>query len=284
MSGISNPTEDMDDASKALVQTLHDDEADTHAAAEHLLEVAAEQGDRAQQDDAVEMIATLTKWNKSVAEDWLSETKDQTTADMLEVPQVKKQIPPGDDDVLWEFHVVAAGKPAVFRLPSSDLSTQQAFATKVLEVTNVPVDFDNWKEQLHEWLTDADIMEEDQPPITPEHSIVRKLLSNIGSLEATRKYDKFRQNERLAFLNEKDEEVWVRSEMVESTLSSTSTEVSRQRLRSILGDLLSNGSKETKIEDKYVYIWRFDAEELFDTDAVDRETLEDSADHIDNDG
>lgn len=252
------------------------DDIDTRGACKELLSWVAQHGAAPDVQETIELIVQKTDYNKSTVKDWYREVQSQVSLRYMDVEKIVKikQHDPDEDD-LFEFHVTANGEPASFRISSMDLMSQRAFQTKMLELCHTKTTFEDWDEQLNEWLQQAEIQEEMAEPLEIEHQVARSVVESIGQSEATYDEETFKQDKTKVLL--KDDEIWVRPELLDSVASSRSGEVSRRRLRAILDEVLAGNNQKVRSGEGYVNAWRFNAEKLDQTRVVDVANLSDDA-------
>lgn len=270
MSTLSNGDDDMDEAVRKVCISSHDDDINQHDASKELLRVVADKGDAAQRQEAVEIVAQHTDYNKSTAKDWIDEVESAVTQGYIDVHEVVQIVPHDSNEPHeWEFHVTARGEDVAFRVDTTELMGPTAIQQKVFEATRVKVKFEDWDEILNEWLEQADVVERDAEPIELEHQVARDVIKNIGRATVTDDYDAFKRGEASVLLDDDEDEVLAHSKLINTAMSASNQDVKRRRLRSILDPCMAGNAKSVRSDDGFVSAWRFDVEALDETDAVD---------------
>lgn len=272
---------DRDDLVARVCMADQMDDIDEEEACRDLLEWVAEHGDVPDKTAAIDTIADKTDYNKSTAKEWYDEINTQQSLQNLTVHEIEKIKPyDPDDDVTYEFTVTAMGEDAVFRVDSSDLMSQTMMQTKILEVCDFKASFDDWDEVLNNWLQRANMNERKEEPLEAAHSVAGRVVESIGISEATRDKQTFKENKDAVYLHNDDSEVWARSEMIDEALATTNAEVTKQKLRPILDDIMvGRVEKVSEGGAGYTYAWRFDAGLLEEIGGLNMETLVTSADN-----
>jgi hypothetical protein len=267
----------IDSAESEFLTTLGSDDASAiRQAAEEYLEAVSEHGKAIDREEAVELITQHTDYNKSTVKEWADEIGDAVTRKYITVHGVAKvERWDPDEDMVYEIDVEARGQRATLRIESGGLMSSHEFEKQLLELTDVPVEIDEWRETLRDWLDAAPIEERMELPIDIEHSVAEQVIDRISGLEPTYDYEEFRfghgQN---LHVDDDEREALVPAKVVDTSTASDQN-ISRRKLRSILNDLLVGHTQSVRRDDDFFRAWRFDLDRLVAGDIIDLSALED---------
>lgn len=214
----------------------------------------------AEQQDAVDLVAQRTQYNKSTARDILKEQKSKNSLDGFDVKNITKIVPiNNDDETTYQFHIKYNEETHKFKIESSELVNSRMFKQKILELTDQLITFDSWNEKLNEWLetTDVDVREEE--PLKDVHAVVEHIFDEFEMLQFTRQLSEFKNfPDSMAHVEDSQDEVHVSGRWIDNRVESLNKDVSKRKVRQLLDRFMPDGSaKKVRKDDDQFRAWRF---------------------------
>lgn len=228
----------------------------------------------AERQEAIEAIANNTKYNKSTVEEQAAEIRNQAAMGDIDVVAVTKYIPYDPNEyVEYEFQVVADGNPTEFRVPSSDLRSPKEIEARLLEATDRVVSFEEWDETLDYWLSEAEVVEEMEEPITIDHDVAWDVLLSVNTRVPTNDWDEFKARGKDVYVDGERETLKVNSGFIKNTLADK--DVTMRKIRALIDPVMPDGEGSKVVTEDYNQFryWTFSVEKLRNVDGLNIEGM-----------
>lgn len=228
----------------------------------------------ARQQDAVDLVAQRTSYNKSTARDILEEQKSKKSLKGFTIKQITKIVPiNGDDETTYQFHIDYEGETHKFKIESSELVNPTTFKQRILELTDQLITFDSWHEKLNDWMETTEVEVREEEPLKDVHAVVEHIFDEFEMLQFTSELSKFKSfPDSMAHIDDETDEVHVSGRWIDNRVDSLNKDVSKRKVRQLLDDFMPEGSaKKVRKDDDQFRAWRFNKTKLEKLDVINQQ-------------
>jgi len=243
-----------------------------------LFKVALMEDDPLLQEEAINLVASKTKFSKKVLRDFFNKCRREEirkSTVSFTIDRVVKIIPddPGTEDYLYKFCVTVNfghGQPEKHEIiiPSSQLVTPKVLQRRLFECTNEWIDLPKGEE----WLLTLENMMKDisetvtEEPLSDEWDIAEKIISVIRSMEITDDEKRWKGLPEVCVYDCGDGTIMVSASLISRIARQTTGRFySNKKLRNILKEYMPDDakSKRVRVLDGLIRAWFFDKKKVF---------------------